>query len=267
MCLAAHLSEFLGWTPANVKLLLPPRQSRGNSRLISPIAVIAADAEDDGSLLSHGLIALGKRDGAGSGQGSGLGVTLVDGIGVLTVAGAHVGDEDSAGEHFEVAVDAVLHIQPCIGTAWVAVTHDVDGVHVAGFVVEIVCLGVAKVKAALVVEIEGGCDHVDPFGLTVDSSACRGVVAVAGSSGDGDAVDLVSADGCRESVGHGGDVVSIGAGAARCAAGRRRREVVMVGRLVVDLGDGAGSVGAEGVLGGDLGVAVGEEADVGVGLV
>ncbi len=38
MCLAAHLSEFLGWTPANVKLLLPPRQSRGNSRLISRAA-------------------------------------------------------------------------------------------------------------------------------------------------------------------------------------------------------------------------------------
>ena len=35
MCLAAHLSEFLGWTPGNVKLLLPPRQSRGNSRCIS----------------------------------------------------------------------------------------------------------------------------------------------------------------------------------------------------------------------------------------
>ena len=35
MCLAAHLSEFLGWTPVNVKLLLPPRQSRGNSHLIS----------------------------------------------------------------------------------------------------------------------------------------------------------------------------------------------------------------------------------------
>ena len=34
MCLAAHLSEFLGWTPVNVKLLLPPRQSRENSRLI-----------------------------------------------------------------------------------------------------------------------------------------------------------------------------------------------------------------------------------------
>jgi hypothetical protein len=35
VCLAAHLSEFLGWTPANVKLLLPPRQSRGNSHWIS----------------------------------------------------------------------------------------------------------------------------------------------------------------------------------------------------------------------------------------
>ena len=33
--LGGSLSEFLGWTPANVKLLLPPRQSRGNSRYIS----------------------------------------------------------------------------------------------------------------------------------------------------------------------------------------------------------------------------------------
>jgi len=32
--LGGSLSEFLGWTPANVKLLLPPRQSRGNSRYI-----------------------------------------------------------------------------------------------------------------------------------------------------------------------------------------------------------------------------------------
>ena len=78
-----------------------------------------------------------------------------------------------------MAVDAVLHVQPCIGTAWVAVTHDVDGVHVAGFVVEIVRLGVAEVKAALAVEIECGGDHVDAFGLTVDGCAFRAVVAVA----------------------------------------------------------------------------------------
>ena len=68
----------------------------------------------------HGLIAVRKRDGAGSGQGSGLGVALVDGECVLTVARAHVGDEGGAGGHLEMAVDAVLHVQPCIGTAWVA---------------------------------------------------------------------------------------------------------------------------------------------------
>jgi hypothetical protein len=29
--LAAHVREFLRWTPVSVKLLLPPRQSRGLS--------------------------------------------------------------------------------------------------------------------------------------------------------------------------------------------------------------------------------------------
>ena len=153
---------------------------------------------------------------------------------------------------------------PASGLHGLPVTHDVDGVHVSGFVVEIVRLGVAEVKAALAVEIEGGGDHVDAFGLPVDGSACRGVVAVAGARGDGDAVDLVSADGCRESVGHGGDVVAVRAGTACCATRRRGREVVVVGRLVVELGDCAGSVGAEGVLRGGIGVAIGKEADIGV---
>jgi hypothetical protein len=31
VCLAAHDSEFCPWTSGYVKLLLPPRQSRGNS--------------------------------------------------------------------------------------------------------------------------------------------------------------------------------------------------------------------------------------------
>ena len=31
MCLAAHDQEFPRWTPVAVKLLLPPRQSRGDS--------------------------------------------------------------------------------------------------------------------------------------------------------------------------------------------------------------------------------------------
>ena len=41
----------------------------------------------------------------------------------------------------------------------------------------------------------------------------------------------------------------------------------MVGRLVVEFGNGAGCVGAEGILRGGVGVAVGEEADVGVGFI
>ena len=53
-----------------------------------------------------------------------------------------------------MAVDAILHVQPCIGAAWVAVTHNVDSVHMTGFVVKIVRFCVAEVKAALVVEIK-----------------------------------------------------------------------------------------------------------------
>jgi hypothetical protein len=34
VCLAAHEWEFRRWTPGNVKLLLPPRQSRGVSLVL-----------------------------------------------------------------------------------------------------------------------------------------------------------------------------------------------------------------------------------------
>ena len=232
-----------------------------------PVAVIAADAEDDGSFLFHRLIALGQRDDAGTGQGPGLGVALVDGVAVLAVAGAQVGDEGGISGHLEMAVDAVFHVQPGVGAAWVAVAHDIDRVHVAGLVVETVGLGVAEVKAALFIEIESRRDHVDALGLTVDRCLFRAVVAVAHAGGDGDAVDLVSADGQRESVGHGGNVITAGAGAVRCAARRRGREVVVIGRLVVEFGDGAGRVGAECVLRGGVGVAAVEETDVAVGLI
>ena len=36
VCLAAHVVEFHGWTPGFVKLLLPPRHSRGVSRCTRP---------------------------------------------------------------------------------------------------------------------------------------------------------------------------------------------------------------------------------------
>jgi hypothetical protein len=166
-----------------------------------PITVIAADPQDDCSFLLHRLIAFRKKEDAGTGQASGLGIALVDGEGMLTVAGAHISHEGAAAGNLKVAVDAVLHVQPRVGAAWVAVTHDVDGVHVSGLVVEIIRLGITEVKAALAIEIEGGGDHVDALGLTMDCCAFRAVVAVAHARRDGDAVDLVSGHGRRQSVG------------------------------------------------------------------
>ena len=34
VCLAAHVEKFHGWTPGFVKLLQPPRQSRGSSSVL-----------------------------------------------------------------------------------------------------------------------------------------------------------------------------------------------------------------------------------------
>src|ERR1700724_1224946 len=42
VCLAAHVREFLRWTPVSVKLLLPPRQSRGVSLRTSSYSHAAA---------------------------------------------------------------------------------------------------------------------------------------------------------------------------------------------------------------------------------
>src|SRR4029079_14389956 len=39
VCLAAHVREFPRWTPLSVKLLLPPRHSRGVSLLTRPQSV------------------------------------------------------------------------------------------------------------------------------------------------------------------------------------------------------------------------------------
>lgn len=232
-----------------------------------PVAVIAAGSEDDGSLLLHWLIALGKRDDAGAGEAPGLGVALIDGIGILAIVGAHVGDEGGASRHGEMAVDAVLHIEPGIGFAWMAVAHDVDGIHVASVVVAIVHFGIAKVEAALAVEMESGGDHVHAFGPAVDGRAYRGVVAIAHAGGDSDAVDLVPMHGYGESVGYRGEVVTSGTRAVRRATRRCGYEVVMVGRLVVDLGDSADRVCAKGVLCSGIGVPVAEKANVDGGFI
>ena len=54
MCLAAHELEFPRWTPVNVKLLLPPRHSRGNSH-VGLEGAVASGTETKAFQLSDGV--------------------------------------------------------------------------------------------------------------------------------------------------------------------------------------------------------------------
>jgi hypothetical protein len=101
----------------------------------------------------------------------------------------------------------------------------------------------------------------------MNSGVHRRIVAVAGAGRDGNTVDLMSTNAHRKNARHSRDIVAVKTGATRRSARRRRREVVAVGRLVIDLGDGAGSVGAEGVLQCCLGIAVRKETNVDGGLI
>jgi hypothetical protein len=81
--------------------------------------------------------------------------------------------------------------------------------------------------------IDGGGEHVNPLGFTVDCCAFGTVVAVAHARGDATPQTL-----CPAQL----------AGRVLATAGRRRRKVVVVGGLIVESGEGAGRVGAEDVL-------------------
>ena len=96
-------------------------------------------------------------------------------------------------------------------------------------------------------------DPVLPFRLVVDRGALRVVLAEAHARLDEDAVDLVAHDRNRRHVGER-DVVKPAHGRAAESAAGRLGEVVVLGGLVVDGGDPAVGVGAEGVLRGRVGV-------------
>lgn len=63
-----------------------------------------------------------------------------------------------------------------ISSKFIVVARDIDGVHVASLVVEIVRLGVPEIKAALLVQ-KRGTHHKEALGLTLDGNAYVGVVA------------------------------------------------------------------------------------------
>jgi hypothetical protein len=116
--------------------------------------------------------------------------------------------------------------------------------HTAVAVVEAVRLGVAVVETAAVVEVLAVEDGVHALGLVAGRDAVGGVVAVAATRRDEDAVRRAAAEGdrCRDRVRQ--TVESAGRRALE-SAGRRLGEVVTPSRLVVDDGDQAARVGAE----------------------
>ncbi len=130
---------------------------------------------------------------------------------------------------------------------------EVGGFHGAVAVVAAVGLGVAVVEAAAGVVVMAVNDPVLPLRLVVDRGALRVVPAEAHARLDEDAVGLVAHDRNRRHVGDR-EVVKPAHGRAAESAAGRLGEVVVPGGLVVDGGDPAVRVGAEGVLRGRVGV-------------
>jgi len=130
----------------------------------------------------------------------------------------------------------------------------VGGFHCAVVVVAAVDFGVAVVEAAAIVEVQAVNYPVLAFGLIIDCGALGVVLAQSHAGGDEDSVGLVAHYGDRRHVGDGEIVESTHGGAAEPAA-RSLREVIVLRRLVVDLGYPAMGVGTEFVLRAGVGIA------------
>ena len=129
----------------------------------------------------------------------------------------------------------------------------VQGFHRAVVIVAAVDFGVAIVEAATGIEVLAIHDPVFSLRLVVDCGAFRIVMAQAHARLDEDAVYLVSHDCDRHHVSEG-KVVEPAQGRTAESATGCLREIVVLGRLVVDRGDPAVCVGAEPVLRDRVGV-------------
>ena len=131
---------------------------------------------------------------------------------------------------------------------------EIGGLHGAVAVVAAVGLGIAVVEAAAGVVVVAADHPVLALGLVVHGRADRVVEAQAHARGDEDAVHLVAHHVHRGPVGHGDVVVAAHGGAAEAAA-RSLVEVVALAGLVIEDGNPAVGVLAEGVLGRGVGIA------------
>src|SRR3954453_7073708 len=190
------------------------------------VAVVAADAEDDGAFLVHRVVAgdVGPRAVVEGGQSAGLGVAAADGP-VVGFALDDGGDEAVADRGVvrvvagvDSGVEAVREVGHDPGAVAGAVAPDldvaeVDGFHGAVAVVAAVAFGVAVVEAAAAVVVGAVEDGVHAFGGVAGGDPVGVVVAVAGAGRDVDAVGLVAADRGGSGGGVGEVVVAAGGGA------------------------------------------------------
>jgi hypothetical protein len=126
--------------------------------------------------------------------------------------------------------------------------HDVDRIHVPFLVVEIVALRIAEIEAALPIQIQRRRHHINAFRLPIDCGLLRRVVAIAHPRRDRNAIHLVPINRRWQSIRNRGDILSIRPRPMRRTALRRKRHVVMIGRLIEQLGDRAGRLRAKLIL-------------------
>lgn len=240
---------------------------------LGAVAVVAADAEDDGALLAHGVVvALGGARAVVDGlDGVRVAVAALEGPVVARVALEVAGDEArrlhrvvrllallAAGEEVVLQVGhdpgpvAVAGAAPAVALAEVERLHAPVADALAGGV-DVVRLGVAVVEAARRVVVRAVEHGVHALGVVVERDALGLVVAVPRHGRAEHAVRPLAVERHGRAVRARQEVEAAGLGTVAGAAAGGTRQVVLVAGLVVDDGDAARLAVAEGVLVVDVG--------------
>lgn len=184
---------------------------------LSAVTVITASAEDDGTLLAHGVVAaVGALTIVECREGTAVAVTTADG----PVVGFTLDDS----RHETVVYGRVALVMDMVITSEqtvLQVSHDpgsvagagttartvagskVDGLHVSVARISAVSLGIAVVEAAGGVVVSAVKDSVHALRVIVRRGTVRMIVPVAGEGRDENAVRLVAVQGNRGTDGAG----------------------------------------------------------------
>jgi hypothetical protein len=228
-----------------------------------PLAVVAANAQDNRALLVHGIVSrdVGALSIVHRGQVTRLRIARLDRP-LIRFAFHHRGDVvrcDGLVATVEMAVDSgkqpVFQVRHNPGAfARTVAPHfdfaEVNGFHVPIAGVMIVGFGVAVVEAASPVIVRAVEDGVLALGIVTRRDSRGVVVAVPGARSHVDAVDMVTPNRQWQGARIRQIVRTAGSPTGGCLG-----EIVAVPGLVVDDGDDAGRVSTECILRGGVGIA------------